>query len=134
MAKYIFLSKPKEKNSIKLNLSPCDKNIKLPLHIFQELLMTFSDGIQLLFKKNNQNFTISNLSKDNIILLNQYFQSFGFIFTIESFTIKDYLTNMKLPNYFIDKHLIKNDTLLKDIYYESTCNYIIYRLSFNFLK
>ena len=46
----------------------------------------------------------------------------------------DYLNNIKLPNYFIDKHLIKDDTLLKDIYHEVTINYIIYRLSFDFLK
>jgi len=41
---------------------------------------------------------------------------------------------MKLPNYFKDKHLIKDNTLLKDIYYETFINDFIYRITFDFLK
>ena len=52
-------------------------------------------------------------------------------------SIKEYLDNIKVPNYFIDQHLIKDDTLLRDIYYEismnSIDNPIIYRITFDFL-
>ena len=41
---------------------------------------------------------------------------------------------MKVPNFFKDKHLIQEDTLLKDIYYETYVNDIIYRISFDFLR
>jgi len=131
---FIFSSEPKEKNTIKLELNPCEKNIKIGLHLFQELLMIFTDGIKYLFKKNNNEFSISQLSKEDIELMNQYFQSFGFIVQLEFFDIKEYLNNIKLPNLFMDQHLIQDNTLLNEIYYELTINYNIYRLSFDFLK
>ena len=67
--------------------------------------------------------------------INKYLASIGFITIIEKFTIKEYLGNMKLPNYFVNKELIKDDTLLRDIYYEITIdNSMIYRICFDFLK
>jgi len=131
---FIFSSKPKEKNTIKLELNPCDKNIKIGLHLFQELLMIFTDGINYLFKKNDNEFSISYLKEEDIELMHQYFQSFGFIVKVENFDIKQYLDNIKEPDYFKNQNLIQDNTLLKDIYYEVTINYIIYRLSFDFLK
>tara|TARA_B100000745_G_C20048884_1_gene357661 strand:- start:60 stop:509 length:450 start_codon:yes stop_codon:yes gene_type:complete len=132
--KFIFSSKPKEKNTIKLELNPCDKNIKIGLHLFQELLMIFTDGINFLFSSENKILNISELKEEDIDLMNQYFQSFGFMITIDIFDMKQYLDNIKTPDYFKNQHLIQDNTLLKDIYYEVTINYIIYRLSFNFLK
>tara|TARA_B100001094_G_scaffold332373_1_gene404157 strand:- start:403 stop:852 length:450 start_codon:yes stop_codon:yes gene_type:complete len=131
---FIFSSEPKEKNSIKLELNPCDKNIKIGLHLFQELLMIFTDGMKFISKKRNKIFNISNLTNDDIILITKYFESFGFTIIIHNFNISEYLNNIKLPNYFKDNHLIQDNTLLKDIYYEVTIDYIIYRLSFDFLK
>ena len=131
---FIFSSKPKEKNTIKLELNPCDKNIKIGLHLFQELLMIFTDGINFLFSSENKILNISELKEEDIDLMNQYFQSFGFMITIDIFDMKQYLDNIKTPDYFKNQHLIQDNTLLKDIYYEVTINYIIYRLSFDFLK
>ena len=130
---FLFNSPPKEKNSIKLELNPCDKNIKIGLHIFQELLMIFVGGIKYLFSK-DKNCMIQNLTFDDINLMNQYFESIGFNLWIQKFTMVDYLNNMKLPNYFINKELIKDKTPLKDIYYETSHNYIIYRIHFDFLN
>ena len=130
--KYIFSSNPKEKNTVKLELNPCQKNIKIGLHLFQELLMILTEGMKFLYSNENEKVDISELTEENIELMNRYFQSFGFMITIETFDIKQYLENIKLPNYFKDQHLIQDNTLLKDIYYEITIKYIIYRLSFDF--
>ena len=70
----------------------------------------------------------------DISLMNEYFASIGFKINIEVFTIKDYLSNMKLPNYFKDQHLIEDNTPLIDLYYETSFNMKIYRISFDFLR
>ena len=131
---FLFSENPKEKNSIKLELNPSEEDIKTGLHIFQELLMIFTSGIKYLFSDENKLVDISKLCEDDIILMNNYFNSFGFIINVDKFSISEYLNNIKLPNYFKDKNLIKDDTLLKDIYYEVTKDFIIYRIYFDFLR
>ena len=130
---FIFSNKPKEESAVKLELGPCKKDIKIGLHIFQELLMIFTEGSKYLFGKDNK-VDIRSLGNDDIKLLNKYFNSFGFTLHIDKFTIKGYLDNMKLPNYFANQELIKDDTLLKDIYYETSFNNEIYRIYFDFIK
>tara|TARA_Y100000996_G_scaffold376929_1_gene328638 strand:+ start:292 stop:744 length:453 start_codon:yes stop_codon:yes gene_type:complete len=132
---YLFSKEPQEKNSIKLELSKPDKDIKIGLHIFQELLMIFTAGMKYLYAKGKESVNINELSMDDIKNINKYIASIGFIAIVEKFTIEEYLSNMKLPNYFVNKELIKDDTLLRDIYYEVTVNSsMIYRISFDFLK
>lgn len=130
---FLFSEKPKEKNSIKLELNPSDKNIKIGLMIFQELLMIFTAGIKYLFSE-DEKVDITSLNEDDILLMNEYFASIGHVIIIEIFTIEEYLSNMKLPNYFKDQHLIKDDTMLRDIYYETVLDGKIYRISFDFLR
>tara|TARA_Y100000389_G_C17367578_1_gene467166 strand:- start:36 stop:482 length:447 start_codon:yes stop_codon:yes gene_type:complete len=130
---FLFSEKPKEKNSIKLELNPGNKDIKIGLMIFQELLMIFTAGIKYLFSK-NEKVDITSLNENDISLMNEYFASIGHIIIIETFTIEEYLSNMKLPNYFKDQHLIKDDTMLRDIYHETAINTKIYRISFDFLR
>ena len=130
---FIFSSEPKEKNSIKLELNPCEKNIKIGLHLFQELLMIFTDGMKYIFG-DGTNGSITNLTKENIDLINKYFESLGFNVFVEDFTIHTYLDNMKLPNYFTNQELIKDDTPLKDIYYETYVGDLIYRIYFDFCR
>uniref|UniRef100_A0A6C0FB18 Uncharacterized protein n=1 Tax=viral metagenome TaxID=1070528 RepID=A0A6C0FB18_9ZZZZ len=132
---YLFSKEPQEKNSIKLELSKPDKDIKIGLHIFQELLMIFTAGMKYLYANGKESVNINELSMDDIKNINKYIASIGFIAIVEKFTIEEYLSNMKLPNYFVNKELIKDDTLLRDIYYEVTVNSsMIYRISFDFLK
>lgn len=130
---FLFSEKPKEKNSIKLELNSDDKDIKIGLMIFQELLMIFTAGIKYLFSK-DEKVDITSLNEDDILLMNEYFASIGHVIIIEKFTIEEYLSNMKLPNFFKDQHLIKDDTMLRDIYYETVINTNIYRISFDFLR
>lgn len=131
---FLFSSKPKEKKTIKLELNEPLKDIKLSLHIFQELLMIFTAGMKYLFSNGTGKLNIDEITDENIKLMDEYFMSFGFNIILEVFTIKDYLSNMKIPNYFVDKNLINDDTHIKDIYYEMTSNGKIYRISFNFLN
>ena len=130
---FLFTGTPKEKNSIKLELSPANKDVKIGLHIFQELLMIFTGGLKKLFGK-DEKVDITILEPKDIQLMNEYFESMGFQCFVERFTISEYLENMKLPNYFLKQELITDTTPLKDIYYETSINYIIYRVSFDFLR
>ena len=66
--------------------------------------------------------------------MNSYFKSIGFEIFLKKFNISEYLENIKLPNYFKDQHLIEDNTLLKDIYYETTLDLTIYRIYFDFLR
>ena len=136
---FLFSSEPKALNTVKLELSPGKKDVKIGLHIFQELLMIFTEGIKYLFLKDNK-INISDLTINDINLMEKYFNSFGFKISLEKFTIAEYLSNMKLPNYFLNQELIKDNTPLPDIYYETRLdnndnNVInIYRISFDFLR
>ena len=131
--KYIFSSEPREKNSVKLELDPPDQGVKLGLHIFQELLMVFTMGLKYLYSEGDA-LNISTISSEDVDKINKHFQSFGFSVLVEKFTIQDYLSNMKLPNFFKNKELIKDDTLLRDIYYETFVNDFIYRITFDFIR
>ncbi len=134
--RYIFSNKPKDENSIKLELDPCSTDIKIGLHIFQELLMIFTGGLRYLFgiKENGNKVNILELQPDNIELMNDYFKSFGFSLEVKKFTIGEYLSNMKLPNYFLNKELIEDNTPLNDIYYETSFDGLIFRVTFDFLR
>ena len=130
---FLFSEPPKEKNSIKLELDPSKKDIHIGLHIFQELLMIFTAGIKYLFSK-DEKVDITTLTEEDISIMNRYFESMGFIININIFTIEGYLSNMKLPNYFIHQELIKENTPLDSFYYETTHNQKIYRIYFDFLR
>lgn len=131
--KYIFSKEPREKNSVKLELDPPDPGVKLGLHIFQELLMVFTMALKYLYS-DGEDLNISTITSEDIDKINRHFNSFGFSVLVERFTIQDYLSNMKLPNFFKNKELIKDDTLLRDIYYETFTNDNIYRITFDFIR
>tara|TARA_B100001094_G_C18133713_1_gene773769 strand:+ start:361 stop:810 length:450 start_codon:yes stop_codon:yes gene_type:complete len=130
---FLFSNPPKDKNSIKLELDPSKKDIHIGLHIFQELLMIFTSGMKYLFSK-EEKLDITQLQKEDIELMDKYFQSMGFQAIVEVFTIVDYLDNMKLPNYFLKKELIKENTPLNAFYYETSLDGKIYRITFDFLR
>ena len=130
---FLFSEPPKNQNSIKLELNPSKKKLHIGLHIFQELLMIFTAGMKYLFSKEDK-LDITKLEQNDIILMNKYFESMGFQVNVTIFTIKEYLDNMKLPNYFLNQELIKEDTPLDAFYYETSLNDKIYRVYFNFLR
>ena len=129
---FLFSEPPKEKNSIKLELNP-KETIHIGLHIFQELLMIFTGGMKYLFSE-EEKLDVTKLDEKDIKLMNEYFESIGFQVNVDVFTISEYLDNMKLPNYFLKKELITENTMLDEFYYETSLDGKIYRIYFNFLK
>ena len=89
---FLFSQKPKEKHTIKLELSN-KVNIHIGLHIFQELLMIFTSGMKYLFSDDDK-LDITKLEKDDIALMNRYFESIGFRVIVEVFTIVEYLITL----------------------------------------
>ena len=128
---FLFSEPPKEKNSIKLELNP-KETIHIGLHIFQELLMIFTSGMKYLFSE-EEKLDVTKLDEKDIKLMNEYFESIGFQVNVDVFTISEYLDNMKLPNYFLKKELITENTMLNEFYYETSLDGKIYRIYFNFL-
>ena len=63
---FLFSSEPKEKGEILFESPLEDKNKNIHLHIFEQLLMIFVDGLKYFHGDNNGKVTISELTKDNI--------------------------------------------------------------------
>ena len=90
----IFFSTSEDKNAIKLELSPPASDIQIGLHIFQELLMILTGGIQYLFGDNENKINISKMTEEQVNLLNHYFESIGFVILVERFTVPDHMDNI----------------------------------------
>ena len=138
---FLFSHGVNEPNSIKLELGPPENGVQIGLHIFQELLQIFVDGLKYLFgnhdnDKNCDNIgkvDIDSLSVDDIDLMKRYFLSIGFKLILDVFDRKDYISR---PDIFNDKSLIRENTMLDEYFYEVT-TYVddkekIYRVSFKF--
>ena len=126
---YLYSNSPKEKGIIVLESPLEDKNKNINLHIFEQLLMIFVDGLKYFYGNQEGKVTISELNKEDIEKVNQYFISMNYEVKLEVFeTINEY--KFKFPNYFKNQEHIKNDTLLEDFYYEifneNNCVFRIY--------
>ena len=96
--------------------------------------MIFVDGLKYFYGDNNGKVNISELNKEDIEKVNQYFISMNYEVKLEVFkTINEY--KFKFPNYFKNQEHIKNDTLLEDFYYEIfNENNCAFRISFHYLN
>lgn len=131
---FLFSHPVKEPNTIKLELAPPEKGVHIGLHIFQELLQIFTDGIKYFYSKDDGKVDINSLTVDNIDLMKRYFLSIGFQLILDVFTPENYVSK---PDIFNDKSLIKENTMLDEYFYEITTydsNDMekIYRVSFKF--
>lgn len=126
--RFIFSKPPKDEKSISLEL-PLETDRNIGLHIFEQLLMIFTDGSRYLYGENGK-VNVNKLNVNSIDNLNKYFESFGFTIIVEIFeTIHDY--KFKFPNYFKNQKNIKPETKLEDYYYEIfNENNCAYRVSF----
>ena len=128
---YLFSNNPKPKGSICLELPLIDnQNKNLGLHIFEQLLMIFADGMKYFYGENDK-VDINNLTEENIKHIQKYFLSINYSLKVEIFpTINEY--KFKFPNYFKNQKNIQPETKLEDFYYEifndQNC---VYRLSFD---
>jgi hypothetical protein len=127
---YLFSNEPKDKSSIKLELPLNDNNKNLYLHIFEQLLMIFVDGLKYLYGKNDK-VNINELTDNDFNKMKLYFESINYSVNYEKFeSINDY--QFKFPNYFKNQEKIDNNTKLKDFYYEIyNENNSVFRISFN---
>ena len=135
---FLFSHPVKEPNSIKLELAPPEKGVHIGLHIFQELLQIFVDGLKYFYGqqsgKDEGKVDINSLTEENIDLMKRYFLSIGFKLILDVFTPENYVSK---PDVFNDKSLIKENTMLDEYFYEITTydsNDLekIYRVSFKF--
>tara|TARA_B110000971_G_C20020832_1_gene506260 strand:- start:739 stop:1233 length:495 start_codon:yes stop_codon:yes gene_type:complete len=131
--KYLFSDSPKEKGLITLELplpEGSEKCKNIGLHEFEQLLMIFVDGLKYFYGDNNK-VDISQLTKENIEKVNEYFISMNYSANLEVFkTMNDY--QFRFPNYFKNQENITTGTVLSDFYYEIFNNdNAAFRVSFN---
>ena len=120
---YLFSDSPKEKGEISLELplpEGSEKCKNIGLHLFEQLLMIFVDGLKYFYGDSNSKpikVDINKLSKEDIEKVNEYFISMNYSVKLEVFsTLSDY--QFKFPNYFKNQEHIKPETKLEDFYYE----------------
>ena len=135
---FLFSHKPFEKNSIKLELDPPKKGKHIGLHIFEQLLQIFVDGLKYLYGDGSLQgkVNISELTDENIETMKQYFLSIGFHVILDTYDQSNYVAK---PDVFMNHILIKENTMLNEFYYEILTEdenkvKIIYRISFKFLS
>lgn len=135
---FLFSHPVKEPNTIKLELAPPERGVHIGLHIFQELLQIFTDGIKYFYGqhsgKDEGKVDINSLTEENIDLMKRYFLSIGFKLILDVYTPENYVSK---PDIFNDKSLIKENTMLDEYFYEITTydsndSEKIYRVSFKF--
>lgn len=113
---YLYSNSPKSQGEIKLELPLIDEGKNLGLHIFEQLLMIYVDGLKYFFGINGK-VNVDILKKEDIEKVNNYFKSMNYMVNLEIFsTINNY--KFKFPNYFKNQEHIKKDTKLEDYYYE----------------
>ena len=134
--KFLFGKKPREKNTIKLELGMPEKNKHIGLHIFEQLIQVFVDGLKYLYGDDGK-VDIQDLTEENIEQMKKYYKSIGYKLLFETFDKSNYEAK---PNVFMEHDLIKEDTMLDEFYYEvlsETVDHkipIIYRVRFKFVQ
>ena len=113
---YLFSKEPQPKNTITLELPLEEPGKNIGLHIFEQLLMIYVDGLKYFYGENGK-VSIDALSQEQIFKVNEYFLSIGYQVTIDVFeTMHEY--QFKFPDYFKNQDRIQNETKLEDFFYE----------------
>ena len=112
--KFLFGKNPQKKNTIKLELGMPEKDKHIGLHIFEQLIQVFVDGLKYLYG-NEGKVNIQNLTEENIDLMKKYYSSIGYKLIFETFDKSNYDAK---PNVFMEHNLIKEDTMLHEFYYQ----------------
>ena len=128
---FLFGKEPQPKNTIKLEIDPPEKNKHIGLHIFEQLLQIFSDGMKYLYGGDDGKVNISTLEIDSIIKMKEYFDSFGVELIFNMYNQSDYV----LKPYIYDKpELYNKSKKVSDFYYEIPLEkegkILVYRIGF----
>jgi len=129
---YVFKNSPKEKNSIKLELDPPNKNNNINKHIFEQLLQIFTDGMKYLYSDNDNKVDIASLEIDSILKMKEYFESFGVELIFNMYDQTNYVLK---PYIYNNPELYNKSKSVNDFYYEipleKNNQVLVYRISFN---
>ena len=129
---YVFKDKPKEKNSIKLELDPPNKNNNINKHIFEQLLQIFTDGMKYLYSGDDNKIDIVSLEIKSILKMKEYFESFGVELIFNMYDQTNYVLK---PYIYNNPELYNKSKSVNDFYYEITLEknnqILVYRISFN---
>ena len=129
---YVFKNSPKEKNSIKLELDPPNKNNNINKHIFEQLLQIFTDGMKYLYSDNYNKVDIASLEIDSILKMKEYFESFGVELIFNMYDQTNYVLK---PYIYNNPELYNKSKSVNDFYYEipleKNNKILVYRISFN---
>ena len=130
---YLFGQDPKPQGAIVLESPPLEPNKHSGLHIFEQLLMIYVDGLKYFYKDTEGKVDVNLLTNEDILKIQEYFQSMNYKVNIDIFeTMYEY--QFRYPNYFKDQHKIHKDCLLSDFFYEIFKeNGKVFRISFNYL-
>ena len=141
--RYLFGNEPKPRNTIVLE-SVMNEPTKNPgLHIFEQLLMIFVDGLRFFhgqegsdhegLKGRRGQVNVNALVSEDIAQIQGYFSSMDYDAVVEIFeTVHEY--RFRYPNYFKDQDKIKDECVLKDFFYEIYGdNNKVFRISFDYL-
>ena len=113
---YLFGSEPKPPHTISLESPPEEPHKNPGLHIFEQLLMIFVDGLKYFYGEEGK-VNVNRLSETDVSKIQTYFASFGYLAEVETFaTIHEY--QFRFPNYFKDQDKITDECVLRDFYYE----------------
>ena len=130
--KYMFDEEPKPTNTIQLECPDIDEGKNTHLHIFEQLLMIYVQGLKHKWSTEDGKVDLTQLTEDNISLMKRYFESINYIVNIEVFDLSTY--QFKFPDYFKNQEHITEKTLLTDFFYETQgSDTKMYRISFDFL-
>jgi hypothetical protein len=127
---FLYSREPRNRGEIQLESNYIEPGKNIGLHIFEQLLMIFVDGLKYFNGDKNNKVTISEIKSEDIEKINRYFISMNYFANLEVFpTINEY--KFKFPNYFKNQKHITIETKLEDFYYEiydkDNC---AYRISF----
>ena len=142
--RYLFGNEPKPRNTIVLESSPNEPTKNPGLHIFEQLLMIFVDGLRFFHGRSEPEpggghsgrrgqVNINALVAEDIAQIQGYFSSMDYDAVVETFeTVHEY--QFRYPNYFKDQDKIKDECVLKDFFYEIYGdNNKVFRISFDYL-
>ena len=130
---YVFSGKPKDKNTIKLELPNPEPDKPLLKHIYEQLLQIFIDGLKYKYGENDK-VNISSLELNDILSMQEYFLSFNVKLIFNMYTKNDYFLK---PYIYGNSLLEAKSKKLDDYYYE--VEFIrdnithFYRISFEYI-
>ena len=128
---YMFGSEPKPEGSIQLECPDIPDGKNTHLHIFEQLLMIYIGGLKHLWSNSEGKVDLTELTQDNIELMEHYFKSISYDVSVDVFDLHSY--QFRFPNYFKDQDKITQDTMLSDFFYETQgSDTKMYRISFDF--